>query len=170
MSKEAEIIKLLHQLGNRGSVLAPATVTAVDENACTCTVKIGSFELFKVRLNAAENGQKGFLLVPAVGSSVLVSNIGSSEVQFAVVSFTQVDKIIMNGGELGGLIKISELESKLNDLVSKFNNHVHSGVVVNVTGGSGTPAVGVPGNSDKPTTTASQFKKADFENEKITHG
>lgn len=54
-----------------------------------------------------------------------------------------------------------ELKSDFNTLVSTFNSHVHSGVIVSVSGGSGAPAVGVPGNSAAPTSSG-QNSSADI--------
>jgi hypothetical protein len=64
----------------------------------------------------------------------------------------------INGSEFEGLVKINEITSKLNDLVSDYNSHTHSGVQ---TGGgiSGTPSL--PTNS---------FSKSDYENTNVLHG
>ena len=70
----------------------------------------------------------------------------------------------------GGLIMIAELTEKLNKLIVEFNNHVHSGVVTAVSGGSGAPAVGTTGESGVPTSNATDFDKADYENDTVKHG
>lgn len=79
------------------------------------------------------------------------------------------DKLIFNGGDNKGLIKIEQLTAKINAIVDTFNSHVHSGVIIGVSGGSGAPAVGAPGNSAAPTAPATKLNKTDYENDKITH-
>lgn len=79
--------------------------------------------------------------------------------------------INFNGGGLGGLIKINEITSKLNELVNTFNAHTH-----NVPPGSFLVAAtaGVPNPAPMPVQatlqTAQPFNKADYENEKIKQG
>lgn len=71
------------------------------------------------------------------------------------------DIILRNDGtmEVGGtgdfMVRFNELESGFNQLKSDFDGHVHDGVIVDVTGGSGSPAVGVPGESGAPTESTS---------------
>jgi len=64
----------------------------------------------------------------------------------------------INGSEHEGLIKIVDLTTKLNDLVTDYNLHMHTGVQ---TGG---------GVSGTPSTSASSFSKSDYENENVIHG
>ncbi len=46
-----------------------------------------------------------------------------------------------------------EVGSFLEPLVSAFNSHTHAGVITAVTGGSGSPAVGVAGSCSATTST-----------------
>lgn len=188
-----ELKKILNQR-LRGSANSSflATVAAVDESARTCTVTIDDQPYTDVRLYAVENADlKGVCMIPAVGSAVLVSRIGGSNELFvamfsaidrvvittekvrAVISTDKVevdcDEIVFNGGDNKGLIKIEKLTTKINELVDSFNKHVHSGVIIGVSGGSGAPAVGAPGNSAVPTAAAAKLNRSDYENEKITH-
>lgn len=59
------------------------------------------------------------------------------------------------GGGTDFMVRFSEMETAFNELKGDFNNHVHDGVVVSVSGGSGAPAVGTPGDSAPPTSTSS---------------
>lgn len=106
---------------------------------------------------------------PSVKTDCLIAIVEGDDATAFLLYANEADLIEFNGGANSGLIKIVELESKLNELVNKFNNHVHSGVITEVTGGGGALAVGTPGNSDTPTSTADSFDKADFEDSKITH-
>lgn len=64
------------------------------------------------------------------------------------------------GGEGDFAVRYNELETAFNQLkddfnahIQAYNTHVHSGVIISVSGGSGAPAVGTPGNSGAPTST-----------------
>lgn len=77
------------------------------------------------------------------------------------------DSWVFNNGSFGGLIKISILEQKLNDLVSELNDmkdelnsHTHPGVK------TGTDTSGASSTSVSDFT---NFDKTDFENDKIKH-
>lgn len=78
-------------------------------------------------------------------------------------------EIIINGGELGGLVKIEALTAKLNALIDAFNSHTHlipSGGVA-VTGSpsaqSNTAPVSVPSITGKH----AKVKVSDYENTQI---
>jgi len=64
----------------------------------------------------------------------------------------------LNGSDYEGIIKIEDLTGKLNDLITEFDTHTHSGVQ---TGG---------GVSGVPVTPATAFNKSDYENESVKHG
>lgn len=170
-----------------------AVVSAVDEKARTCTVKVDDAPYTDVLLYAiVDDSIKGLCLVPAIDSRVLVSRIGGSN-ELYVSMFSELDKVLLtigdkvtlkiadgkvevdadkivfNGGDNKGLVKIEQLTAKVNAFVDAFNNHVHSGVIIGVSGGSGAPAVGAPGNSAAPTAPAQKLNKTDYENDKITH-
>lgn len=77
--------------------------------------------------------------------------------------------ITFNKGDNGGLVIIEKLTNKINEFITTFNNHTHGGVITAVSGGSGAPAVGTPGNSGTPTSSAKSLNKKDYENSKIKH-
>ena len=70
--------------------------------------------------------------------------------------------IVMNGGELGGMIDIAKLTGKVNELVDAFNGHTHQ---VSTTGSasaqSGTAAV--------IASKAKKLDRGDYEDEKVKH-
>lgn len=77
--------------------------------------------------------------------------------------------IIFNGGKLNGLViiqkltdKLNELKDTVNDLISKYNAHIH---VTTATVGTG--PVGVLSPTESTATPAKAFNKADYENTKI---
>ena len=75
-----------------------------------------------VRLNCSSDASHGIVVVPKVGSAVLVTSIADDD-NF-VAQFSEIDKItivanteiVINGGSLGGLIKIEELKNNLKSL------------------------------------------------------
>jgi hypothetical protein len=160
----------------------PATQT------CECTPVGGDLTTNIPSVNMKASANDGVLIIPTVGSEVIVaqssktmlyyifmhSNIDSMEI---VIPGTpnptklkiQQGKITFNDGSFDGLIKITDLitklnnlESKVNTIVSTFNAHFHPGVTVGV--GStlvyAAPIVGAL----TPTV------KADIENPLIIHG
>lgn len=157
-----------------------ANVTSVDETEFTCSVLPvnGEVEIENVLLSTVSND--GMVLIPEVDSLVMVT---TSKYSPSYVSlFSDLSKIIIvigeskleivdgsikfNDGTLDGLVKVNSLVTKLNnlenlvnDLISKYNSHTHTGVQ---TGGgtSGTTAT-IETGSLTPTT------KSDIENPKI---
>jgi hypothetical protein len=165
--------------------LVQCTVDSVDisKRSCTCTSVTGDAigEIPDVQLMAAVDD--GFLLVPAVGSTVFVTY--SKRHSPVILLFSQLDQVLLvtgdstvtlkngllqfNDGSYGGLIKINDLVSKinnlenlLNDLVSKYNTHTHTGVSTG--GGTSGPTATQEASSLTPT------KTSDIENSLITHG
>lgn len=81
------------------------------------------------------------------------------------------ENIIFNGGDLGGLVviqkltdKLNELKDTVNDLITKYNEHIH---VTTATVGTG--PVGVLSPTTSTATPAQPFNKSDYENEKVKH-
>lgn len=111
----------------------PAVVSAVDEKARTCKVKIvDNVEYEDVRLYAVvDDSLKGFCLIPAVDSMVLVGRIGNGN-ELCVVSFSEVDKVL---GTIGDNVEVAidkeslsykcdktEIVVKSAELTSKMDN------------------------------------------------
>lgn len=79
------------------------------------------------------------------------------------------DGVVFNGGRHGGLIKVEELTSKINELIEAFNNHTHtlpSGTVA-VTGTA--TAQSNAGSITVPAITSKHGKvyRGDYENERV---
>lgn len=112
------------------------------------------------------------IIKPAVGSTVLVADLSNGKMRDLVVLIVEnVEKVIFNGGELGGLIKIEELTKKLNDLTGKvnalvdaFNSHTH---IVNTTGTAAAQSGSAAPTS--PAQKAATFNQSDYEDTKIKH-
>jgi hypothetical protein len=146
----------------------PCTIDSVDltkKTAYCLPVDESKADLLNIRLMA--DNKTGFLIVPKVGSVVIVSFM-SNETGY-ISMFSEVDSILLNGDENGGLIKIQELVDKLNNLEEAFNQHLllynahtHGGVT------SGSQATAVPAALDTQTLTPTT--KVELENTTVKHG
>ena len=143
------------------------TVDSVNETeqTCDCTPIGGdaTTSIPAVQLTAEQND--GFLLIPVVGSTVIVTYSKRNEPY--VTLFSDIDKVIViaktsiqfNDGSFGGLVEVAQLTLKLNNLITELQQQlvlISAGIATG--GGSYTPG------------TLSTFTKTDYENTKITHG
>ena len=127
-------------------VIRIAEVLSVDDSARTCNVKFidSEMELPGVRLQV--DPADGIYYKPSVGSNVAILNI--ADFDFIVVMYSKLDGIQFMDGASGGLVvvqdlvdKLNALENKVNDIISLFNSHVHSGVT---TGGGSSGSTPTP--------------------------
>ena len=88
-----------------------------------------------------------------IGETRLFSEDGNGDL--STYLWLRNNGIIEVGGDTDFMVRYSELETAFNQLKDDFDNHVHDGVIISVSGGSGAPAVGVTGNSGSPTATTS---------------
>jgi len=130
-----------------------ATVKAVDKIAMTCDVTLfdnDTLLLEGVKLKAVVPqlvGDMGIVLYPAIDSKVLIAQINNSPEDLFVVSFTKIEtvalevgdllklamdmqagtmgldlaKIVFNGGNNGGIPFINPLVKKINRLENAYN-------------------------------------------------
>lgn len=140
--------------GSEGKMIYTGEVTRVDGE--TCSVTVGGISIDGVWLTAVHNNKRNSLIIePKRGSIVMmVDTSGGDMRQLAVIGYTEVESITVNGGENGGLINIAELTQKLNALVNIFNTHTHS----STSGVTGTPSA-----------TVMQFNRGDYEDNTIKH-
>ena len=98
------------------------TVDSVDLTnlTCYCVPINGDADIQEVRLMA--NIDNGFLLIPEIDSVVVVSFLSDSSAYVSMVS--KVSEIQLNGTNYGGLIRVAELTTKLNNLENAFNQHM----------------------------------------------
>jgi len=81
------------------------------------------------------------------------------------------ENIIFNDGNFNGLViiqkltdKLNELKDTVNDLITKYNAHIHT-----TTATVGTGSVGVISPTSNTAQPAKPFNRSDYENNKITH-
>lgn len=107
--------------GRSMPLLMAAKVTSVDGD--TCTVDIDGMAVEDVRLRAvADGGADGVLMVPTVGSYVVVADLGEANLSVpVVVAWSAVERVEFRGGENGGLVNIGPMVDKLNALEDEVN-------------------------------------------------
>lgn len=166
MTPERRLADNIKRLNPTSMWLTQGEVVAVED--LTCTVKIGDAQIEGVRIRASLTGRdRQILTVPKIGSCVTLGCLTADLNNLVVLQVDEVEKIIVNGGELGGLIKIQELTEKINALVDAFNSHTHLlpvGAVITAAGPSTNP-VDVPAVTKK----AAKLNKNDYEDETIKH-
>lgn len=147
-------------MGGRTVHLYQGIVRAVD--GCLCEVEVDGLAVPGVRLRASETDDGGQLLVvPKVGSAVIVGSLSGDLAELAVLAIDKAESITLtattvtlNGGKLGGLVKVAELTQKLNELVQAFNGHTHTGT---------------HGPTSPPVSQAKAFSKDDYEDTTVKH-
>lgn len=152
------------------SYLMMCTVVSVDGITCTCQpIDDGEAEIPDVRL-VGEESDTNFILIPKVNSVVGVLAFCDLETtEYTVVLTSEVDTINLRGDQYDGLVRVSDLVTKLNNLENKVNalvnftsTHTHTGVQTGG-GSSGPTATPVTG-------TLTPTQQTDIENENVKHG
>lgn len=138
----------------------------------TCTVTFGSLDVSGVRLRASETENDAHILItPKTGTPVTVGSLTGDLHQLVVLQVDQIETVVINGGQLGGLINIEALTEKINALVKAFNDHTHmlpagAVAVVGSPSSQSNPApIQVPAIQQK----ADELVKDDYEDVTITH-
>lgn len=145
-----------------------ATVNSVDQDnrVCDCTAITGPVgsDLPGVRLMSSVDD--GLLILPTAGSTVTV--LLSIFCDPVIISYSEIDKIVLRGGDLDGMVMVRALTERLNNIENAFNSHVgnYNGHIHPVTA-TGVPT-GVPVVPESGSLTPTQ--QADIENTTITQG
>ncbi len=170
MTPEKRLADNIKRLNPTSMWITQGEVTATD--GVTCTVRIGDAELEGIRLRASlSNRERQMLVVPKVGSAVTLGCLTADLNNMVVLQVDEIESITINGGELGGLIKIQELTDKLNELVDKFNSHTHTiaSSGIQVTGTAVAQTNQAPVTVPAVTSKAKKFNTSDYEDETVTH-
>lgn len=121
MSKEMEELrrKLQERFGGDGDRVFPATVTEVNGEEFTCTVRRdGQVDYFDVRLRGLVNAElQGFAFLPKLESTVLVCRIGKSNELF-VCQYTEIDKVIFTDNDLEVKIDTENIDIKKGEKIT----------------------------------------------------
>lgn len=122
MDPYRELRELLAKIGGgKATNLYQGVVTALSD--ITCEVSIDGLSIPDVRLRASTEVDGAQIIVrPAVGSVVIVGSLTGDLDHLVVLSMDRAEEVIINGGKLGGLIKVQEITQKLNALESEVND------------------------------------------------
>ena len=107
---------------SKGNDSLVCKVISVDlpTNTCYCEPINGDSEIQNVKLTTNITGAGvGFLLIPKINSLVVVTFLDNSSAYVSMVA--EVDEVNVNGKTLGGLVKVIDLTTKLNNLENKVN-------------------------------------------------
>ena len=155
-----------HKMDKVYSVTAEVISINITARTCVCIQISGSASTTINDVLIMASVDDGFLIIPTVGSTVHI--ITSEGMEPYISQYSAIDKIIFRGGDLGGLVmiqplinKLNTLENKLNDLMIKYNAHVHPVVSVGAPTG---PCSILETGPLTPTILN------DLENKNITHG
>ncbi len=168
MTKIADYIRKLAEAGEE-LYSKVCKVNSVDQKQRTCNVTPldDAADIMDVRLQADMSMTSGLLILPAVGSNVLVSflnkNVGY------VSGWSEIDSIILRDDSDGGLVKVEPLTSRLNAVEQDLNSLktvFKTWLIAPSDGGAAlkTAAASWYGQNINPT------KRSDLENTNVKHG
>ena len=121
MNEYSKLKDYLSGIGGNGIAIIQGIVKSVSGKLCE--VEIGNIVIPDVRLRASELDDGGEMLVtPKEGSAVIVGSLSGDLSQLVVLQVDHIDSIVINGGELGGLINIEQLTEKLNAIEDDINS------------------------------------------------
>lgn len=151
---DEKIRTAIRKIAGNGSTQAHvAEVVDVDTNRRTATVSANGVE-YMVQLAPASGDQ--LLQIPEIGSTVFV-------VDGIIVGYSDLSELWLRGNQFEGLVKVSDLvtklnnlENKVNDLLTAYNTHTHAS--------SGAPPVPTVAGALTPT------NQNDIENPLVKHG
>jgi hypothetical protein len=92
-------------------------VISTNEDERTCIVQNGVNEI-EVRLMPVVDD--GVLIIPVIGSTISI--LQSDRYDPVIVQYSEVEKIVLMGGDNKGLVKVVELKNKLNAVENQMNN------------------------------------------------
>jgi len=140
----------------------------IDKEKRTCTfVPSGDeAERMNIRLQALMSSERGFVMIPVEGSSIAVTFVNKHT---GFVALTEdIEEIVYQGGNNGGLINVEPLISKINALENDLNTLkklIQSWVTVPSDGGAALKAV----LSAWSNSNLSVSVRGDIENTKFKH-
>ncbi|MBL8002398.1 MAG: hypothetical protein JNL05_10590 [Flavobacteriales bacterium] len=141
-----------------------ATVQEVQVEAGTCTCVRQGVEYFDVLLGLGQD-----LVVPAVGSKVLLGLVENKRPATFLIMAEAIEELRLNGNAYGGLVMVQGLQQKLNILEQQFNQLkqlVGSWVPVPNDGGASLKVQLATWSGQQLTPTS----QVDLANPRVTHG
>lgn len=171
MANGTEIKDILRKIAGTdigGDIFFNAKVTEVKDE--TCTIEYIGLLIDNVRLSAVVDGNvNNLLIVPKKNSMVLVADLSEGNLRdLAIIGWTEIESISINGGINEGLVKVIALTDKLNAIENDIND-------LKSVFSSWTPISNDGGAALKTaiatwmSSTLDVTNKADIQNEKIKH-
>jgi hypothetical protein len=127
-------------------------VVSVDKAKNTCQLKeTGSNKtIANARLlSVVDDFEKKFVVYPKVGSLVSIAYLFGGSDKCIVTKYSEVDEILLNGDEFGGLAKTEKIaqrltraEEAIEQLRDDFNQHTHTTACT--AGGAAVPMPTIP--------------------------
>lgn len=168
MSVELKIRKSIKELAGATDLrfeTYAAIVTSVNGATCNAKRVLDDKIVERVRLNTNVQEEKGLIIVPKVGSDVLITNIdgGASFVsQYSEIEKIELNvdsTIIINGGQNDGLVEIRKLEENL-EKIKTYLEDLETALLASITGLGGVLEI---------TLFANDMSFVNMENETIKH-
>lgn len=154
--------------GARQTILYQGIVTAVRDDR-TCSVEVDGLSLNDVRLRASTQVDGAELLLrPAIGSVVIVGSLTGDLDQLVLLQMDRAEEVIINGGRLGGLIRIKELTDRLNVIerdINRLKSALRSWSPIPHDGGAALKASTASWVADQLTLS----KRSDYEDANVKH-
>ena len=168
MDRTGQIKELIRQIGGaRSTILFTAEVVSVQGDACT--VKVNTLTISDVKLRETSSDAAHMLrITPKVGSNVLVGDLGGELRDLAVIQYSDIDTIEVNGAAHttanADVLKeqLEKMKARIDGIIDAINNAVPG----TSDGGAGLKASMVA--SLQALTDVEDF--SGIENEKIKHG
>lgn len=200
-SRIREAIRILARTDSAFSQICTVDAVDEDARTVDCTPIDEGTPILGVNLQGNQVGDDGVVLFPAIGSYVVVSFIApciavvvatdtidkivvkigkttaqlvDGQIDIAVQDTTAKitsDGVIINGGGMGGIVKIQDLTQKLNEFITAFNSHTHelpTGAVA-VTGSATAQANAAPVMVPAITSQHQAVQVSDYEDERVRH-
>lgn len=173
MSDELRRVLVEKMKGLIPEVIVLATVIEVNEAelSCTCKTVNEGIEIYNVSLAPViEENTAEVIRIPEIDSHALVAIIQNDIRNSYLVSCQKCEKIIIRGGELGGLVKVNNLRDELNKTTELLQ------ALISIISGSPIPEPGNSAPSALQTALSSAIagkslgKWDDIENERVVHG
>ena len=159
-----EAIKALSGFDDLQFESVACIVSNIDPTAmtCDCAPINGDAHFLEVRLNA--DYKKGFTLIPKNESVVIISQLSDATAYVSMVS--DVDQIYLAGDANGGLVKVDDLKTQYDAMISAFKAAIGAGfgALNALDGGVSLTAFNTAAAS------VMNLNKTTLENTKVLHG
>lgn len=153
--------------------IALVTVKDVDEQkyTCTCTLVTDGIDIYDVNLAPViDTTPAELIVIPKPGTKALMCIVGNNIRNCYLLASQQAKKIVINGGQYGGLVKVNELKQQLEKTHNLLNAllQVINGVPVPEPGNGAPSALQTSLKAAIASFTLGTFD--DLENNTVTHG